>query len=223
MDADRFDAWTVALTMGAGPRRTALRLLAGVGLAVPLVRFGLKDAAAQCVRPGGSCNTAADCCVGLVCPFRTCCRPEGAKCRRGDQCCSRWCRKRRGRKTGKCACLAVGKPCSPAAPLRCCSGSCGANGRCGLCPPGQRDCNGTCRQCCADGDCTGGKVCRARSCVCTTAWTCNGICQECCVDRHCPAGLVCQAGRCCLSNGESCALDKDCCSGFCGPVSGSCE
>ena len=76
MDGNRFDTLTRSLV---GPRRAALRALAGAALGAALARVGLAET------------------TGLAA-----CKPAGGKCKKAGDCCSRRCRKRQGKKTGKC-------------------------------------------------------------------------------------------------------------------------
>lgn len=60
------------------------------------------------------------------------CRGKRSKCRQGGQCCSGRCRKRQGKKKGRCRCSGFLKPCRKSSdccslsgsPLVCVNGSC---------------------------------------------------------------------------------------------------
>jgi hypothetical protein len=96
MDASLFDRITKSLA-GAGPRRNAVKALAGVGLAAVTTRLGVNDASARCQKLGRRCGGNKKCCnkSGLVScqdfpqgecqdPGKAaglrCCGQEGAHC-----------------------------------------------------------------------------------------------------------------------------------------------
>lgn len=146
MDECRFDNWT-RLIAGLRDRRVALKEMAGAGIAlVSLARADLGLAADDDVLVEG-------------------CRLAGDSCSRNSQCCSDFCKGRRGkrkkndrggknrrrRESGECRCLGNGKSCSKDA--ACCRGFCDRNdNRCRCAPEGatcNNDsdcCKGTCRE-----------------------------------------------------------------------------
>jgi hypothetical protein len=96
MDGRLFDRITKTLA-DVGPRRNAVKALAGAGLAAVTTRLGISDASASCQKIGQVCNANKTCCnkSGLVTcesfpqgecfhphvsgPFR-CCGGVGAPC-----------------------------------------------------------------------------------------------------------------------------------------------
>ena len=106
MDPRGFDALTRKLATGAS-RRTALRAIAGGGLASALALIGGRGAAAPletaghnpgtCRAPGDVCNGDADCCSERCSTGRCLCRRRGAYCEVDRACCSGRCRKRKNR------------------------------------------------------------------------------------------------------------------------------
>jgi hypothetical protein len=93
------------------------------------------------------------------------------------------------------------------------------------CADGQRLCGGACipsNQCCADGDCRGGNVCRNGACRCPDLLKdCgDGICRQCCVAADCvdPEGEpvaevpVCAAGGTCTcpATSQYCPVSREC-------------
>jgi hypothetical protein len=117
MESIRFETLT-RLVGAAGSRRQALRLLAGICLGTGVAHTpGLRPAAAQ----GTNCRVAR------------------SPCRRDNQCCSQECRKRTGRKLGKCTSLGrLAANCTPP-PATCSDQSvlpqCQVNGANGTCFP----------------------------------------------------------------------------------------
>jgi hypothetical protein len=96
MDASLFDRITKTLA-DAGPRRNAVKALAGAGLAAVTTRLGVNEASARCQKIGERCGGNKKCCnkSGLVSceDFPTsrclhpqkpagkrCCGQEGARC-----------------------------------------------------------------------------------------------------------------------------------------------
>jgi len=161
MDADGFDA--LARTLGS--RRSVLRGLIGAVAAV-VARSEVAGQTTVCLAPG-------------------------LKCRKSGQCCSGGCKKRRGRRTGKCKPCAAGQVYCAGVPacLGCCSDEdCGGNPcdnvSCAACPRGKKLCNGICVDTSNDqahcGDCNrtcNGDFCSGGTCYCKTF--CN-ICTRCC-------------------------------------------
>ena len=106
MDPRGFDALTRKLATGAS-RRTALRAIAGGGLASALALIGGRGAAAQdigtaadegtCRAPGDNCSGDVDCCSERCSSGRCLCRRRGAFCEVDRACCSGRCRKARNR------------------------------------------------------------------------------------------------------------------------------
>ena len=104
MDGERFDAWTRTIGAARGPRRAALRLLAGGALA-GLLGASAREAAAQtaqaCRERQQRCLSNRQCCplaggavrcgrIGGRCnlPEKRCCAEAGGPCRRTDcDCC----------------------------------------------------------------------------------------------------------------------------------------
>ena len=176
MDAQRFDALARAMASGS-TRRQTLRL-AGGGLAGALLAaVGLAEAAAQDL-----------------------CKPPGARCRRGGDCCSGLCRKRKGATRGRCRdCPSGTKPCAgscipagdccTAADCTALSGQTCQGGVC-ACPPGTAACAGTCCAGCCDVERLGGTMCvpGTAPAACGTG---GQVCQACPREtRHaCTAGV----------------------------------
>jgi hypothetical protein len=211
VDQDRFDAWTRRIA-SRSHRRAAAKLLTGGALGAVFAAFGLTAATA-----GPDCGA------------------DGAPCKKKTDCCSGACKRKKGKKKGKC------QPCQAA----CCrDADCTGGKRCQggtcTCPDGQVDCAGTCRQCCGDGHCTGGKTCQGGNCACPSGkHDCAGTCMNCCNDADC-GGNACTAGTCgpcprgyrycaeipgCLEINEAycchqheCISGSVCCAGFGNPI-----
>ena len=232
MDGTRFDSLARALGGGRMTRQLALRAVAGAALAAiagghqaPAKgsrkwRSGQEPRGRSRSRqeaPGhsrGDQKPASDERVAAVA-----CLGGRNTCKRSAQCCSGLCKKRKGKKAGKCS------PCRP----NCAGRDCGPNGcggSCGGCPPGlicdnngicvgdcsagQKPCRGGCipnGQCCGAGECAGGKVCLNNGCTCRAGeLDCGAVClspNQCCPGsrRPCytgPAGTagkgICKAG-----------------------------
>jgi len=197
MDADQFDA--LAKTLGS--RRDVLRGLAGA-------------VAALVARSEVTGQT-------------TVCLAAGEKCRKSEQCCSGGCKKRQGRRTGKCKPCAGGQVYCAGVPacLGCCTDDdCGGNackeGTCAACPRGKTLCNGACLDCCSDNDC-GGNACNEGTCaVCPRGkMYCPNVpaCLGCCSDNDC-GGNACIDGNC-----SACPRGKKLCNGACVDISISTE
>lgn len=135
MDAHRFDTLVCAI----GRRGILRAVLAMVG-----ARLLPAEATAQAV---------------------TCGKQIGARCRRGADCCSRSCQRKKKKKKGRCACSALLKPCFDN--FDCCDRVSGANDNvvcsqkdgfaeivCCVTPPGQ--CQGD-ADCCAEFGCNAGQ------------------------------------------------------------------
>ncbi len=74
------------------------------------------------------------------------------------------------------------KPNDPCAGITCPGGKVCSNGSC-VCPNGQKDCGGTCKNCCSDKDCKNGNTCQNGSCVCP--------------NKYCHGGQVCTSKNSC--------------------------
>jgi hypothetical protein len=184
MDAARFDRITVALS---GHRRDVLRALVAAAIGFRGDRITEYAAAGPpaCGAPAAVCRRAAACCSGK-------CRRKPGK-RRG-RCAD--CRAGTGYCAARAACIAVGQCCvDEDCPLghccpdgrcrECCDvGDCGKGSRLRCCPDGR------CRLCCGDGDCALGRCCA------------DGECHACCGDGDCAGGQVCQSGACVCPSGR---------------------
>jgi hypothetical protein len=187
MDANRFDAWTLALT-AAGSRRALVGALLGGALG------GM----------GGGLGGHREAAAGD--------REAGQRCKRNAQCITEICAGPRGRKTCRCAdglktCPATSNNCC-VAPLVCRDGQCvnhcqsGRKDRdetdvdCGgdLCPK-----CGPLKRCAFDTDCESGH--------CDDAFRCS----ECTTDEQCPiAGLPASFEFCVDHQCKQCRLHTDC-------------
>jgi hypothetical protein len=250
MDADRFDALSRALTT-APSRRTTLGALLGALFASalpgsvldPLAAAGKrtrkgqrhatrKDRRREAARLESGEVRASD--VGAA----THCLPPGAKpCRKGEQCCSGRCK----RKKRKCLDCASGTTYCAA------QEKCVAPGQCGVsCPTGTADCNGdgscetnttnsnqhcgSCGNACGSGKscvnsvctdnttcdpaCTGGRVCTGSPGFCTcpddNPTLCNGQCTDPRSDKRFCSPFREQCGFACAAGD-----DNQCCDGQC--------
>lgn len=139
-------------------------------------------------------------------PCPAACRPNGATCASGGECCSDHCA------GGTCAtpCAANGAACGSDG--ACCSGHCEAGTCATPCAPNGSACGG-------DGDCCGG-LCNAGVCVapCTVDGGACGAGAECC-SGTCDGG-ACQAP--CAGDGAACGTGADCCSGICTDTTKTC-
>jgi hypothetical protein len=130
MDGKRFDTLARVLAARPASRRGMLRLLSGSALAPALAHLGLDAASAQG------------------------CLAEGAPCTSGDECCLGRCKKRKGKRTGKCSC-----PDS-----RECEDFCCPSGRFCCNPQDQIFCPDD-AECCNVGDGTGSCCARPKKCA----------------------------------------------------------
>ena len=207
MEDQRFDQWTRVVSAPGTVRRVLLRQSVAGAIAVALARFGFGSATA-----GPSCF------------------PEGERCRKGTDCCSGKCKKKRGKRKGKCG----------QCPTRCCIDAdcdagqiCSEAGAC-VCPANQF-------ACCPDGSpsCSVFVCCDSGTAACV-AGACAGECPP---DDWCSApppitwcGPLCGcatstagspicADETVLSDGEcDCATDADCDGGsVCVPSGTFCE
>ncbi|MGB8930647.1 MAG: hypothetical protein WCC48_05285 [Anaeromyxobacteraceae bacterium] len=188
------------------------------------------------------CVNATDCCsadgltcgAGGTCQLATTCVADGAVCSgTGKGCCAgEICDLYSKTPTNTCsktACIEDGLTCNAAEP--CCSGACGADGKCPVNA-------GTCRS--PGAGCTAGSQCCSGSCDTQTATCTNTQCiktpngctdpSQCCsgtgscslttsgVCEVLPPGTI--ANDTCKTLGESCAVGTDCCSTNC--KSGTC-
>ena len=161
MDADRFDGLVACL----GTRRRAVLGAVAAGV---LARLGY---------------AAEEAAAGPVC------RRTGDPCRQDAQCCTATCKKRRGKKKGRCRCAAGDATCAAGSPVDCCppdlpqccpAGTGGGIGCCDdgdtCCPTGSGDlgcCTAANPVCCASTDaakcCPTGQTC----CPAGSANNCN--------------------------------------------------
>jgi hypothetical protein len=106
------------------------------------------------------------------------CGAPGAPCKKNAACCSGRCKKKRGKKRGRCQ----------------------------QCPFGQLECAGACRECCGDVDCPGGMACAGGACPCPAGTgVCRGpvAFPVCCSDADaCQPGLGCTTAACRDDNAE---------------------
>jgi hypothetical protein len=199
MDADRFDALSRALTT-APSRRKTLGALLGALLASALPGFSPDTRAAARKRNGRDVGAA------------THCLPPGAKpCKKGSQCCSGRCKK----KKKKCLDCATGT--TYCASQEACVDSAQFDTLC-------TDDGGTCTNnsdCCPSGGCTHSgslyKTCSNGSCVCEVAhpdyphacdWPPNpSQCHQCCVSDDCVVRFN-DPDRVCLNGNCVCDGDK---------------
>jgi hypothetical protein len=158
MDNCRFDNLTRVIAAQAD-RRTAVKRFAG-GLAALAALARVELGFAQDVE--GEIK----------------CLDNGSRCRRSGQCCSLKCRRRRGRKRGRCKCAGSGADCK--ADIGCCTGVC----RSGTCR-----CGNTTDFCTNDNDCCSNN-CSSGKCLCITK---N---QRCNSSANCCSGLTCKSGFC---------------------------
>jgi len=100
MDSTRFDSLSRQMATTSS-RRTALRTVAVTGLGLGLARFGLStaDARKKKKKHGSRCSKKDHCGGGLDCKVsnsqnscfaeseKRCCKPIGAKCNDGCECC----------------------------------------------------------------------------------------------------------------------------------------
>jgi hypothetical protein len=185
MDALRFDALTRSFAITT--RRGVLGLLAG-GVAGLL---GFERAGAE----------------------HTGCRHHGKPCRRGTQCCSGTCSRKRGckcpRDTTKCG----QTECCSNATEQCCGGTCGSAA---LVPEGGTCASGNNSQCCTGLTCTPGDL----TC-CRTENTCGRFCcasgTRCTTDSYTSEQVCCASGNscnrvCCPRASDICTIgDLECC------------
>ena len=171
MDGERFDTWARALA-SPGPRRGALRLLAGGALAAAWARLGAAGAAADdddgdgCRGTCDRCERNGQCCSNRCREGRCRCKARGA-CRVGRACCSGVCRR--------------DGTCKPAATVACGGGGEPCNRT--VCGRGEFCCNFSCSICAPVGG-----ACTLRVCDQTdaTGQFCGGIAAA-----ACPAGYEC--------------------------------
>jgi hypothetical protein len=162
VDADRFDELAVSLT--AGRRAVVRRVLVG--------------AVAALVARGGTAKAGA--------PL---CGDKGAPCKQKTECCSGKCKKKQGKKKGKCQ----------------------------ACPSGTIACPslGACQGCCGDGDCPTGVSCVSGACDCpskTTFCRGRGVAQCCDPQDTCDPDRGCTATTCRPSN-AACTVGAAFCGG----------
>jgi hypothetical protein len=200
MNPIHFDRWTKALAR-AGSRRAALRTFAAGGVAA-LVRLGLVEVAAACLK-------------------------NGKKCKKSKQCCSGKCKGKKGKK--KCRCTPLKGTCpgmgaddvccpNPGATVGCSfminKPQCGSNGfRClrGVDSPCSDDC-----QCGGELECEGSPD--ARCCVGLGNSCKEGPFESFCCSQQCgctePGECDCRFANC-QNPGESCLIHTQCCNGVC--------
>jgi hypothetical protein len=195
MEDRRFDQWTRALATSGTVRRVLLRQSVAGAIVVALARLGFGSA------------TAGPPCL-----------PRGERCRKGTDCCSGKCNKKRGKRKGKCG----------QCPTRCCIDAdcdagqiCSEAGACvcptgefACCPPGDDPpcaatfvCCTTGTQACVDGACVDG-------CPPAEDW-CNDLsiawCGSGCGCATSAGGAAICADEDALSDGDcDCATDSDC-------------
>ena len=84
-----------------------------------------------------------------------------------------------------------------------------AGGAC-VCPTGQRDCGGTCREYCMNTECPADQPdCHDGACTCRGSGLACGSSTECC------PGNACFSGFCCTRSGLPCVTPEQCCSRGC--------
>jgi hypothetical protein len=202
---------------------------------------GLFSGDGGCLKLGGACSTAGDCCSG-DCTGGTCgypaCTSDGQGCTAGGDCCSQSC------VGGKCAtlnahCSTLGNACASSA--SCCSGlcsggTCQAGSFCGqpgdACSTGVDCCTGQCVVASGNalGTCATSPPAGPANCSMVDGVLCGGTgttgvvyndaglpaCGGSCCSRACapygPTGvLVCQPASGCHVVGDLCTTDGDCC------------
>ena len=139
MDAQRFDSLTRVLT-ASRTRRSALRALAGVALAV--AAGPASPAAARCLRKGAVCSTSDECCGSGGCAGNACCPPKqtyATSCPLANQC-----------EPGICCAAPEDVPSFCCPKKKVCGSDC--------CEEFQRCVGGTCR-CTADAACAVNETC----------------------------------------------------------------
>lgn len=157
MDPGRFDALARRLSTTRGRRGVVAAPIAAAMAAAIGARAGAEPGPAgrECRYPGMRCAASKNCCAGSGCvdgrcrckrgliqcgdfcltraeaTDRNCCKPYKSRCRNSDPipCCgASTCR---GRLDGKRVCCGLEiHPCMKQTQAYCCSGRCGANGRC---------------------------------------------------------------------------------------------
>ena len=164
---------------------------------------------ANCGSCGHVCETGRTCCAGDCVDTRT----DPAHCGGcARDCVNGTCQ------NGACDCTIAGALCEVNGD--CCSGICeappGQRLRCAAspCPRGEKLCNQRCiplANCCASGECDGGKTCQNGACACPAdKHDCgDGTCRDCCTNAHCTAGRTCQGGIC------ACPAGRAFCDGAC--------
>lgn len=157
MDAERFDAFARRASLRHGRRGALLAALAGLGSMATGAdaRSGPAPSERECRYPGMACAASKTCCARSACvdgrcrckpaliqcgdfcvtrdeaDARGCCKPYKSRCRRSDPlpCCGASSCSGRLEGTRVCCGLEI-HPCTTRTQAYCCSGRCGANGRC---------------------------------------------------------------------------------------------
>jgi hypothetical protein len=220
MDANGFDTLTKTIALPASRRSVV-----GALLAAAAGRLGMGESTArprqqdhEDVTGEGPCGNGS---------------ARANSCKRNRQCCTGFCRKRKGGK-GRCRCRALGQSCredrnccgNVGQPMICqdktCQLECTSNAQCG---DGQVCVGNTCQDCTLTSQCTAGQVCLGTPARCVGGEACasnaecdaidpllfceNGVCQlstECTVDAECEAGEFCLLGECV----KPCNSEADC-------------
>ncbi|HEY8073218.1 MAG TPA: hypothetical protein VIF62_03895 [Labilithrix sp.] len=161
------------------------------------------------------------------------CTGNGDTCASGAECCTGNCGVPDGGGGKVCeppvgGCVPTGTMC-PADPTKCCQGAC-LGGVCGKCVDNNGSC-ATSADCCGGGSCVpdgkGGGICQAVNCSpAPCVPTCKTAGNSCAMDNECCGGF-CNMGVCgsasstCTQVGDVCIVDAECCGGVCNKAAGA--
>lgn len=108
--------------------------------------------------------------------------------------------------------LAVASPNSITENCKNKNATCSTSSKTCVCQAGEKFCNGVCKQCCSNSDCSAGRSCDSNGyCQCPTdkRYFVGGACRQCSADPHCGGGARCHNYVC------DCGPGKTYCNGGC--------